>query len=246
MPINLNLPKKDGFFITGTDTGVGKTLIAGGIARILHKAGHKVGVFKPVATGCRHHWEGTVSRDSEFLAYCANSDLRLSTINPVGFVTPAAPIVSAAEEHRQIDFNTIVAAYKEICQNSDIVIVEGIGGIRVPLTENFDLRDLAVEFDLPVVIVTRPSLGTINHTLMTIDSIRAANLKIAGVVINGYDSTNATIAEETAGQVITQCGNVKILANVPFDETANVEELKLGEVIVPSLSDCDWPNLAEH
>jgi len=246
MPINLNLPKKNGLFITGTDTGVGKTLIAGAIAKILTDKGHKVSVFKPVATGCISHWEGLVSSDSEFLACCANSDLRLTTINPVAYVTAAAPIVSAVEERRPIDFNKIASTYNEICQNCDIVIIEGIGGIRVPLTDQFDLRDLAVEFALPVVIVSKPHLGTINHTLMTIDSARAANLKIAGVVINSYNSLQSTIAEETAGQVISQCGSVAILADVPFDETASVEELKLGEVIVPSLADVDWVNLSKH
>ncbi len=246
MPINLNLPKKNGLFITGTDTGVGKTLIAGAIAKILADGGHKVGVFKPVATGCISHWEGLVSRDSEFLAYCANSNLRLTVINPVAYVTAAAPIVSAAEEHRPVDFKKIATIYDEICRNCDIVIIEGIGGIRVPLTDEFDLRDLAVEFDLPVVIVSRPNLGTINHTLLTIDSVRTAKLEIAGVVINGYDSSQTTIAEETARQVISQCGDVTILGDVPFDETANVEELKLGEDIVPSLARVDWWDLAKH
>ena len=246
MPINLNLPKKNGLFITGTDTGVGKTLIAGAIAKILTDEGLKVGVFKPVATGCISHWEGLVSRDSEFLAACANSDLRLTTINPVAYVTAAAPIVSAAEEHRPIDFKKIAAVYDEICRNCDIVIVEGIGGIRVPLTGEFDLRDLAAEFALPVIIVSRPNLGTINHTLLTIDSARDANLKIAGVVINDFNSLQSTIAEETAGHVISQCGNVEILANVPFDETADVEKRTLGEVIVPALIDVDWVNLAKH
>lgn len=246
MPIGLNLSKKNGLFVTGTDTGVGKTLIAGAIAKILTDKGLKVEVFKPVATGCISHWEGLVSRDSEFLACCANSNLRLTTINPVAYVTAAAPIVSAAEERRPVDFKKIAAVYDEICRSCDIVIVEGIGGIRVPFTDEFDLRDLAVEFALPVVIVSRTNLGAINHTLLTIDSIRAANLEIAGVVINGCNSLQSTIAEETVGQVISQCGSVEILANIPFDETASVENLTLGEVIVPSLSDCDWANLAKH
>ena len=246
MSIGLNLPKKNGLFVTGTDTGVGKTLIAGAIAKVLNDAGHKVGVFKPVATGCRHHWEGLISRDSEFLAQCANSDLRLPVINPVCYVTPAAPIVSAAKEHREIDFQAIASAYNEICKGCDIVIVEGIGGIRVPLTEEFDVRDLAGEFDMPVLIVSRPQLGTINHTLLTIDSVRAANLRIAGVVINGYDNLNAAIAEETAGRVIAQCGDVQILADVPFDEAASVEDKTLGQFIVPALADCDWLNLARR
>jgi dethiobiotin synthetase len=246
MPINLNLPKKAGLFVTGTDTGVGKTLIAGAIAKILTDKGLKVGVFKPIATGCKRRWDGLISDDTEFLSYCANSDLSLSTITPVGYHTPAAPIVSAACDGSAIDFDRIAAAYKDICQNSNIVIVEGIGGVRVPLTEEFDLLDLAVEFALPAVIVARPNLGTINHTLMTIDCVRAAKLKIAGVVINGYKATESTAAEDTAPEVIAQCSGVDILSVVPFDETVDIEEPNLGEFIVGSLMDCDWEKLAER
>jgi dethiobiotin synthetase len=245
MPINLNLPRKRGLFITGTDTGVGKTLVAGAIARILADKGRKVGVFKPIATGCRRDWEGLVSDDTEFLANCANSNLPLSAITPVGYLTPAAPIVSAAHEGRPIEFGAIAEAYNEVCQGSDIVIVEGIGGVRVPLTEEFDLLDLAAEFGLPVVIVARPNLGTINHTLMTIDCLRAAQMKIAGVVMNGYDATRGSVAEDTAGQVITQCSGAGILAVVPFDETVSIEQPSLGETIVSSLLDCDWAKLAQ-
>jgi dethiobiotin synthetase len=246
MPINLNLPKKAGLFVTGIDTGVGKTLIAGAIAKILADKGLKVGVFKPIATGCKHRWEGLISDDAWFLCYCANSNLPLSTINPVGYHTPAAPIVSAACDGYAIDFDRIAAAYKDICQNSDIVIVEGIGGVRVPLTEEFDLLDLAVEFALPVVIVARPNLGTINHTLMTIDCVRAAELKIAGVVVNGYNATESTAAEDAAPEVIAKCSGVDILSVVPFDETVNIEEPNLGEFIVSSLMGCDWAKLAKQ
>jgi dethiobiotin synthetase len=244
MPINLNLPEKAGLFITGTDTSVGKTLIAGAIARILTDRGLKVGVFKPIATGCKRRWDGFVSSDTEFLAHCANSDLSLSTITPVGHPTPAAPIVSAACDGSAIDFSRIATAYKDICQNSNIVIVEGVGGVRVPLTAEFDLLDLAVEFALPVVIVARPNLGTINHTLMTIDCVRAAELKIAGVVINGYNATKSTVAEDTAPEVIAKYGGVNVLSVVPFDETVDIEEPNLGEFAVGSLTDCDWVKLA--
>ncbi|MHC4184469.1 MAG: dethiobiotin synthase [Planctomycetota bacterium] len=245
MPIDLKLPKKAGLFITGTDTGVGKTVVAGAIARILADKGLKVGVFKPIATGCRRDWEGLVSYDTEFLANCANSNLALATITPVGYVTPAAPIVSAAHEGRPIDFVGVANAYRQVCEDSDIVIVEGIGGVRVPLTEEFDLLDLAVELGLPVVVVSRPNLGTINHTLMTIDCIRAAQLKIAGVVINGYDGTKAEVAEDTVGQVITQCSGVGILGVVPFDETVSIEQPSLGETVLSSLLDCDWAKLGQ-
>ena len=246
MPINLNLPKTAGLFVTGTDIGVGKTVIAGAIARILVNNGLKAGVFKPVATGCHRSWDGVVSRDTEFLSYCANSDLSLTTITPVAYLTAAGPFVSAIREKKPIDFDKIAAAYKQICQNSDLVIVEGIGGVRVPLTPQFDLLDLAVEFDLPTVIVARSDPGTVNHTLMTIDCVRSAKLKIAGVVINSYDGTEATIVEDTAGRLIAQFGNVSILAEVPFDESVCLKETDLGEVIVGSLADCDWKKLAQQ
>ncbi|UCE98559.1 MAG: dethiobiotin synthase [Planctomycetota bacterium] len=246
MPINLNLPKKAGLFVTGTDAGVGKTLVAGATAKILTRQGLKVGVFKPIATACKHRWEGLVSCETEFLANCANSDLSLSTITPVGYITAAAPIVSAARENKPIDFDEIAAAYKQICQVSNIVIIEGVGGVRTPLSAEFDLLDLASEFDLPMVIVARSDAGMINHTLMTIDCIRATELKIAGVVINGYDATKTTVAQETTEQVLSQCSGVKILSIVPFDETVDIENPNLGEVVIESLSGCNWAKLAQR
>jgi dethiobiotin synthetase len=244
MPIELNLPKKNGLFIAGTGTGVGKTLIAGAIAKILTDSGQKAGVFKPIATGCRRDWEGLINNDTEFLAACANSELYLSKITPVGYITSAAPIVGAAREARPIDFASITAAYKDICEITDIVIVEGTGGVRTPLTVEFDLLDLAVELALPVVIVSRLGPGTINHTLMTVDCVRAAQLKIAGIVLNSYNAVEATVAEETASQVISQCSGENILCTVPFDETVDIETQSLGEMVVPSLMNCDWSELA--
>jgi dethiobiotin synthetase len=246
MPIGLNLPKKPGLFIIGTDTGAGKTVIAGAIARILADEGLKIGVFKPIATACHRTWEGIVSRETEYLAVCANSDLPLSTITPTGFVTPAPPIIGAARERTPIDFEKIAATYNRICENSDVTIVEGINGVRTPLTTEFDVLDLAVEFNLPVLIIARSNQGMINHTLMTIDCVRAAELKIAGVVINCYDATEATIAENTAEQLITQCSGVNVLAVVPFDETVDIQGQDLGELITDSLAGCDWASLAKQ
>jgi dethiobiotin synthetase len=125
-----------------------------------------------------------------------------------------------------------------------VVIVEGIGGVRMPLTVEFDLLDLAVEFSLPVVVISRLGPGTINHVLMTIDCIRATKLQVAGIVLNGYDATEATVGEETVGMIIAQCSSVNVLCDVPFDETVDIESQSMGEVIVPSLINCDWLKLA--
>ena len=243
MGLELDFPKAKGIFITGTDTGVGKTLVAGGIARFLSLRGLRVGVFKPVASGCRREREGLVSSDAEFLAYCSESEFSLSVINPVRFAVPAAPIVCEEYENRKFDFEEMATSYKYICQESDVVIVEGIGGALVPVTEDFTILDIAAEMALPVVVVARPDLGTINHTLMTLACIRAAGLTVAGVVINGYKADGADIAEESAPRIISGFGQTNLLCVVPFDEDSDVEEGLLGELTVESLGDCDWERL---
>jgi dethiobiotin synthetase len=103
--------------------------------------------------------------------------------------------------------------------------------------------DLMKEFDLPVVIVSRPNLGTINHTLLTIDAVRSVGLEITGVVINGYEAETATVAEETVARVIEEWGQVDVLSIVPFDEDSDVDEGRLGELVVDALSDCEWAGL---
>lgn len=243
--MNLNLPKKNGLFITGTDTGIGKTLVAGGIAYLLRQQGLKVGVFKPIATGCRHEREGLISDDAEFLAMCAETDYPLSIITPVTYKTPAAPITCIDMEKRPIDYEAIAVAYRYLCESCDVVIVEGIGGVFVPIDEQYTILDLALEFNLPTVVVARPNLGTINHSLLTIQAVRHAGLPVAGLVISGYNAEIADIAEETSPDVICNFSNTSLLAVVPYDEQASVEQGSLGFRITEALSFCDWDQLAK-
>jgi len=240
MALSLGLPRMKGLFITGTDTGVGKTLVAGGIANALRYEGKRVGVFKPVGTGCSHQHEGLVNADSEFLRSCSHCNFPLSEINPVGYVNPAAPLVCEEFENRAVDFGRIAEAYNKICADSEFIIVEGIGGVRVPVSAGVDVLELAKQFQMPVVIVTRPNLGTINHTLLTIDAVRNAGLDIAGVVISGYDVESAGLAEESLPMVLEEWGGVDILSILPFDEESNVENNKLGSLVVESIGDVDW------
>jgi len=120
------------------------------------------------------------------------------------------------------------------------MVVEGIGGVRVPISVNIDVLDLAKEFQMPVLIVTRPDLGTINHTLLTIDAVRNAGLEIAGVVISGYDIESAGLAEESLAAVLEEVGKVEVLSIVPRDEESCVEENKLGNEVIEALSEIDW------
>jgi dethiobiotin synthetase len=239
----MNLTKAKGFFVTGTDTGIGKTLISGGIAHILRNAGKRVGVFKPVASGCQRNFDGLVNADAEFLRACSHCDFDLEVINPVRYLAPAAPIVCIEHENRQVDFAAIETAYNRICDQSDVMIVEGVGGLRVPIAPGVDVIELAKAFNLPLIIVTRPDLGTINHTLLTIDAARNAGLDIAGLVISGYNADTAGLAEETLPQVLEEWGQVPILTIVPFDEESDVENGKLGDLTIEALTDCDWTDL---
>lgn len=244
--MHLEFPETRGLFITGTDTGVGKTLISGNIARILAKKGRTVGVFKPVASGCERTREGLLSEDAQFLAFCADSRLGLDVITPITFHTPAAPFVCADKEHRKIDFEKIQTAYNYIVENSDCVVVEGIGGGRVPITAHIDVLDLAKAFRLPIVIVADAGLGTINHTLLTIDAVRNRGLPLAGVVINGYNEPDSDYAQMTNPGVIAELGKVRILCVVPFDETADVADCRCGEYLTNALSQVDWEALMEN
>lgn len=232
--------KHKGLFITATDTGVGKTVIAGAIAKILRQSGKNVGVFKPIATGCTSTREGLVSEDTEFLSCCAESEFSLDDITPITYSTPAAPLACEAAEHRKVDLEKILTAYNYICSKTDCVIVEGIGGIRVPITAGLDVLGMAKAFGLPVVIVARPNLGTINHTLLTIDAVRNANLPLAGVIINGYDESKADFAWQSAPAIIAELGKTQILAVVPFDDRTNTEQGVIGDTIIKTLSDIDF------
>jgi len=240
----LRLPKKPGLFITATDTNVGKTLVAGAIARILTNQHLNVATFKPIATGCRHTREGLVNSDAEFLAWCSNSKFPLSVINPITYAIPAAPALCERLEHKKIDFEIIKTSYQYICDNSDLVIVEGIGGIKVPLSENIELRDIAASFNLPTVIVARPNLGTLNHTLLTIESCRNANINIAGVIITPFSEPKADFAYENAAKIIEEFGNVEILAVLPYDESTDTENCIVGSVIINELEKQNWQRIA--
>jgi dethiobiotin synthetase len=238
--MELNFKQHKGLFITATDTGVGKTLIAGALAKILSQKGKTIGVFKPVATGCRKTTQGLVSEDAEFLAHCTSSELGIDIINPVKFAKPAAPFACEKAENQKVDFVKIAVAYNQICQKSDFVIVEGIGGIRVPITEDIDVLSLAKAFNLPVIIIARPNLGTINHTLLTIDAVRRSGLSLAGVIINGYDENTKDFAEKTNPAIIKELGRVEILAVVPYDKQTNTEKGIIGDKVLNSLNKIDW------
>lgn len=239
----LTLPKAKGLFITGTDTEVGKTLVTGAIASVLRQQGLRVGVFKPIASGCIKRREGLVSIDSEFLAHCAESPFSLEQITPVRYAEPLAPIVAAERSDRPIDWEAIAVSYRYIASHSDVVLVEGIGGVLVPLEETLSVLELMGAFQLPVVIVGRSGLGTLNHTLMSWQLCRDQGLSVAGIVLNQYPANNPTLAEETNPSVLAEWTGKAVTAIIPEDKASSVETGTIGENVIAAAGLADWRRL---
>jgi len=205
-----------GIFITGTDTGVGKTYVASGIAASLRAQGVNVGVMKPAETGCRIRSGDLVPADALRLAKAAGAHDPLTLINPYRFHKPLAPSVAAELEWRKIKASRIMNAYRALVRRHDFMIIEGAGGIMVPLSGNYLNLDLAQAIGLPVVVVARPGLGTINHTLLTVAALKERGISIAGVVINYSDKRRQGPAEETSHRVIEKISRVPVLGIVPY------------------------------
>jgi len=227
-----------GLFITGTDTGVGKTLIAGAIADWFRRRDLRVAVCKPIATGCEKRREGLVSQDAEFLAHHADAKFPLNIICPQRYAEPLAPAVAAERAKRPIEWNAIDSAILSMSEQSDVLIVEGVGGVLVPLDRKHMLLDMIGWLRLPVVVVAGAGLGTINHTLLTLQALRAANLVVAGVVINKYPAETTPIAEETNPRSIEKWGKVPILCVVP--EFTGSAIPKLPGDVVGAVDPVDW------
>lgn len=244
-------------FVVGTDTDVGKTLIAGAIARALRKSCQSVEVFKPAATGCRKTPAGLVSEDAEFLAWAAESNQHLADITPVRYAPAIAPNVAAERTKTPVDLDAIFAAYTRLAGQADAVVVEGVGGLLCPISDDFWVIHFAKMTHLPVVIVARAGLGTINHTLLTLHAARSAGLNVAGVIVNRYEietplsdeqaavKGDAVLAMHTNPQQIAERGNVKVLALVPNEAENSVPNARIGPDTQFAVETVDWKKIAD-
>jgi dethiobiotin synthetase len=203
-----------GIFITGTDTGVGKTYIAERLVSGFRDKGIDVGVMKPAETGCHHRAGRLIPRDALRLMKAAGNVDPLALINPYRFKEPLAPFVAAQRAGEIIDPRIITSSFKTLCSKHEFMIVEGAGGIMVPLTRHYSYCELASTLKLPVVIVARPGLGTISHTLLTISALRLQDITIAGIVINYAINQKAGLAEKTSFSVIAEISKLPILGIV--------------------------------
>lgn len=212
-------PIPKGLFITGTDTNVGKTVVTAALGLALQRTGVNVGVMKPIETGCTPDSRKSAS-DGHRLHRLLVPEDPVELVGPYRFPSPTAPLHAARLARRTIDCHAILNAYHALAGRHEFMLVEGVGGILVPLTETRDVRALLVLLNLPCLIVSRTSLGSINHTRLTLLALREHCIPIAGVVLNhtGAASTPEERRQaESTVQLIRELSGVPVPDPLPFD-----------------------------
>jgi dethiobiotin synthetase len=194
----VNPPKR--FFVTGTDTGAGKTFVTAGIARRARALAKKVFGFKPIETGCEMVNGRLVGPDQEIVSSAAGDWQQGELRGLYQLVHPLAPLVASQKESIQIDVDRIVAVSKSV-SDAEVVLVEGAGGWRVPITEEHDMSELAKRLDAEVVIAARAGLGTINHSLLTIEAVERDGLKVAALILSRRPDEDLEFARSNGDQI---------------------------------------------
>ncbi len=222
-----------GLFITGTNTGVGKTHVGAIIARALVAAGHRVGVYKPAESGCRSEGGELVAADAQHLWEAARRPGELSRVCPQRFAAPLAPPQAAAAEGKQVDRERLRTGIEYWLDQSDIVLVEGAGGLMSPLSNADYNADLAVDLGLPLLIVSSNELGTINATLQTVITagVVAPKLPIAGIMLS------QTAPREDDPSVKTNAADIRTRCDAPLLATVAFGQQELAKEV-------DWATLA--
>lgn len=212
-----------GIFITGTDTGVGKTLLAASLAAFLRDRGYRVGVMKPAETGCPESDGTLIPQDALRLKEAAGCAEPIETICPYSFAEPLAPSIAAERSNRKIDVDLLLSTYGEISAKYDVTLVEGAGGLMAPLLPSYTYADFARVLKLPVLVVAANKLGVINHLLLTLEHASCRGLKVLGYVLNRISNENS-LAAETNREVLFGLTGVPCLGELPFIEMAGTQK----------------------
>lgn len=205
----------NGLFITGTDTGVGKTFFACGLAALLKDSGYKVGVMKPAETGCIEKDGELVPQDAIYLKEASGCAEPMERICPYRFPDPLAPSIAAERAGVKIDVDHLLDVYHDIGSRHDVTLVEGAGGLMVPLLPSYTYADLAGVLKLPVIVVAVNKLGAINHLLLTLEHATCKGLSVWGYVLNRMSNENS-LAADTNREVLSGLTAVQCLGELPF------------------------------
>ncbi len=212
-------------FITGTDTDIGKTYVTAGLAVSLRNLGIDVGVMKPFAAGIPQK-KGFKSEDLEILVNAAQINDSESLLNPQFFPIPASPYTAWKNLKIKPKINTIISNFKKLSHIHSTILVEGIGGIMTPILKNYFVTDLIKDLKIPAILVTRTKIGSINHTIMTVNMCKKYKIQIKGIVINDFDSGGYKTKELTRD--LKNLTGVPILGSIPFiDDLSNASLYKI-------------------
>lgn len=207
--------RRHALLVTGTDTGVGKTLVGCAIGRALRDRGVSVAPFKPAETGCREDQGTRVAEDAERLRHACGSASDIELVCPYRLRDPLAPAVAAEREGIAIDMARLHDAYRTLAGTHEVVIVESAGGLLVPLDWQTSFADLATALGLPALVVVGTRLGAINQTLLTLAELRRREIEIVGYVLNRL-TPESDLAQETNAHVLAKLAGVPCLAEIPF------------------------------
>jgi dethiobiotin synthetase len=230
------LPPLRGIFITGTDTDVGKTWVAAGLTAALRQRGVEAVYFKPVQSGCPREDGRLIPTDAAFARTLAGLSEPLEVLTPVALELPLAPGVAAAQAGVEIDLERIAAGLRDLAGRYEFLMVEGAGGLYVPLIgTHFLVLDLIRWLHLPLAVVAKSGLGTINHTVLTVKAAQAAGIVVAGVILNRYPEKPGLAAATNPG-VIEALTGVPILGRLP--EVPDLMRREGRSALLHSLKEC--------
>jgi dethiobiotin synthetase len=192
------------FFVTATDTEIGKTFIAAGLGFAAQSKGSKVGISKPISCGG--------IEDAVFYKNKLKLKDSIDDINPVKFKQALSPYAAMKTEKKKIDIAKIKRSIKNLYKDRDIVLVEGLGGAMAPVKRDYYVADMIEALQMPCVVIARAGLGTINHTLMTLDELKKRKIRIAGIIMNGFDGRE--ISQKSNAQVIVELSGIKVIGKI--------------------------------
>ena len=224
------------YFITGTDTDVGKTFVTAGIASAMKKMGIDVGIMKPFAAGTPQK-NGYKSSDVQILSKAAQVNEPEELLNPYFFPIPASPFTASKNLGIKVDIKIVMNSFKQLSSLHDVLLVEGMGGIMTPILENYFIINLIKNMNLETIIVTSSRIGTINHTIMTNEMCQRYGIKIRGLIINNLESNGYPLNE--LKRDLEELTKKPVIGSIPFIKDFNLEKISQivsNEIDLNSLS----------
>ena len=222
-----------GYFISGTDTGVGKTVVTACLLAFYRKHSINTGIMKPIETGVDPNCSSEANSDAKFLLTVSGNLDSLEEVCPIRLKPTAAPLQAARIQGQSLSIDSILEKFQRLQKKYDQVLVEGIGGLLVPLKADYLVLDLIKEMQLPLIIVSRFSLGTLNHTLLTLKAAQVAAIKIAGIILNHSENRPLNRIELGQKALIEELSGVPVIGQCPFISSFSTEQFnnKLVEEI---------------